>query len=99
MAGGATDRARERTHVVRAVNDHAFRSEFADVRSLEGGLGIVDLQIERRLVVRNDEEDVGLFFRRGRMREAGCENEDEDERERYRGQTNARGLRCVGSLS
>ena len=52
------DRADEGAHVIRAVEDHALRRQPVDVRRLQRRLRIVELEIERRLVVHEDEEDV-----------------------------------------
>lgn len=61
VAGGGADGTGPGSHLVGAVEDHAFRSEPVDVGRLEDGVGPVDLQVERRLVVDDDEQDVGAF--------------------------------------
>ena len=98
MAGRGADPTHPRTHVVRAVEDHATLSEFADVRGVEGGLGIVDLQVVWRLVVRDDEEEVGPLCRRGRRREGGCKNEEVDEDETIHGKLEEIGDRYLAPL-
>jgi hypothetical protein len=45
---------------MRGIEDHAAGGEGADVRGVEGGRGVIEFEIERCLVIREDEEDVRL---------------------------------------
>ncbi len=54
----SADCTAERSHVISAVEYHPFPSEPVDVWSLKWGVGVVALQIEGRLVIDKDEQDV-----------------------------------------
>ena len=75
VARWRADRAGERPHVIGAVEDHALAGEAVDVRRLQFRVGIVDLQIEGRLVVHEDEEEVRAL-RLGGERRAAEESEE-----------------------
>ena len=51
--------------MIGTIEDHALFGQAIDRRCLQGRLGIVDFQIEGRLVISNDEEDVRSFGSRG----------------------------------
>ena len=55
---GRADRACEGTHVMGGIEDHATGGDAVDIRRLKGGLRVVELEVEGRLVVDKDEEDV-----------------------------------------
>ncbi len=62
-----------------SVKHHARGRQRIKVRSLEGGVRIVDVQIKGRLVVGDDEQDVGaLVRRRARDRNKGNRRQQED---------------------
>jgi hypothetical protein len=46
-----------------ALEHHALRRKVAQDRSVERRLGIVDLQVQRGLVVGDDKEEIGLLCR------------------------------------
>ncbi len=46
VTGAGADRALPGAHVVGAIEDEAFPGQAVDVGGLEGGLGIVNLQVE-----------------------------------------------------
>jgi hypothetical protein len=54
----SADGAHERTHVIRLIKDRSLASEVVDVRRLKLRVGVVNLEIQRRLVVDDDEENV-----------------------------------------
>jgi hypothetical protein len=58
VARRRADRAAERSHVIGAVQDHALGREAVDVRAGQRRLRVVEFEIERRLVVGEDEQDV-----------------------------------------
>ena len=43
------------------IEDHASSGEAIDVRRVESGLRVIKFEIEGRLIVNEDEEDVGWF--------------------------------------
>ena len=59
------DRPGERAHVIRRVKHHSFGGEPVDHRRVECRGGVVACEVEGRLVVGNDVEDVGPFGHRG----------------------------------
>ena len=59
--------------MVRAIENEAILGKAVDIWGVEGGLGIVNLQIEGRLVVGDDEEKVGLL---GESQRSESEEED-----------------------
>ena len=56
---GRADGTDERPHVIRLVEHHSFASEAVDVRRLELRRGVINLEVQRRLVVYDDKENVG----------------------------------------
>jgi hypothetical protein len=52
------DRTHVRAHVIRAVENHALAGEPVEVRRFQRRLGVVALQVERRLVIDEDEQNV-----------------------------------------
>ncbi len=65
-AGTGADRTAPGTHVVGAIEDEAFFCEAVDVWGIEGGLGVVNLEIKGRLIIDDDEEKIGFLGRCGR---------------------------------
>ena len=59
------DRPGERAHVIRRVKHHSFGGKPVDHRRVECRGGVVAREVEGRLVVGNDVEDVGPFGHRG----------------------------------
>ena len=55
---GSADCAAEGAHVVGGIKDHAAGCQAVDRRRIQGGLGVVELEVERGLVVGEYEEDV-----------------------------------------
>ena len=67
------------SHVMGPVKHHASGRQRIKVRGLEGGIRIVDLQVKGRLVVGDDEQDVGpLVRRRARDRNKGNRRQQEE---------------------
>jgi len=70
VSRGGTDCTNPSPHVMGSVEHHAFRRDPIDVWCVQCRVRIVDLQVEWRLVIDNDEEDVGSFLgSRGRLNE------------------------------
>ena len=65
---------------MRPVEDHTLRREPADVRRLQYRLGVVNLQVKRRLVIDNDEQDVRFGLGRRLMRKHRQAKQRYDER-------------------
>lgn len=61
--------------MVRAIENEAILGKAVDIWGVEGGLGIVNLQIEGRLVVGDDEKKVGLL---GESQRSESEEEDKN---------------------
>lgn len=72
MAGRRTDGTHKRSHVVRVVEDHAFGGEPVERWSLKCRARFVDAQIKRRLVVNDNEKEVGPSLFRVNLRKTGC---------------------------
>ena len=62
------DRARKRAHVVGGIEHHSLGGKPLDRWRVERRGRIIESEIERRLVVHNDEENVGPASRRARAR-------------------------------
>jgi hypothetical protein len=81
VPGRRADRAGPGPHVVGAVEDDALLGDPVEDRGLEARRRVVDAQVERRLVVGEDEQDVRsprwIILRRGR----GAEEQDEESEE------------------
>ena len=75
------DSADPGSHVMGSVKHHAGGRQRIEIRGLEGGIRIVDLQVKGRLVVGDDEQDVGaLVRRRARDRNQGNRRQQEEAR-------------------
>ena len=63
VPGGRADPTDPGSHVVGSVKDHAPGRQGIEIRSLQRRLRIIDLQVKWRLVVGDDEQDVGPLLR------------------------------------
>lgn len=52
------DAADPGSHVIGGIEDHALSSQSIDVGRIQNRIRIVDTEIERRLIVGNDEEEI-----------------------------------------
>ena len=71
MTRRRADGAGEGAHVVRAIQRHALRRETVKIRRLQRRGRVVHLEVERRLVVDEDEQDVRPLGRLHRLRRPG----------------------------
>ena len=65
VTGRRADGSAERTHVISPVQYHAFSRQPVDIRRIQPRVWIVNLQIKRRLIVDDDEQDVRPFVSGG----------------------------------
>jgi len=60
------NRSAKRAHVIGSVKHHPTIRELVDVRRVQLRFWIVDLEVERRLVINQDEKEIGTCLPRDR---------------------------------
>ncbi len=82
MPRGRADPPDPRSHVVSSIKDHALGCQGIEVWSLQNRIRIVYLQVKRRLIISNDEQDVGPLCRYGAWKKKKVSYQHEEEAQR-----------------